>query len=427
MSEQPLADGLTAAVPRQLPGPGPDPAAARAAMVARLEEEGALHAGPVRDVLLDLSREGLMPQGYVRRSGLDELPVQWQLLDWSVPADRVEHLAALHCGESVLIQHDGEPVLGREAGVRRTGGTMTSMSSGMFMTAVLMEQLGLRPGLRVADVGTGAAVTCAIAARICGDEHVVSVDRDPYVTEAARHHLAGLGLHPTLVSGDGEAGWPALAPFDRIFASYSLARVPAPWLEQLAPGGTALLHLTTGSPSWPGLAVVSKDLAGRTAGEFRPVRYGHRAGHGLDWIFLKKPFRDRIEARDGGTVSQSRKALPPDTARGFWLALNFLHPGLVRKGGTDDLVIGAPACGSWVTARPGSTGGWEVTSAGPRDIWEEIQHTAARWQAAGGPTTYRLHFDGDGQQRLGAGSGRHELSWTLPTADTSAATSQGAR
>lgn len=46
MPEQPLADGLTAAVPRQLPGPEPNPAAARAAMVARLEEEGALHAGP---------------------------------------------------------------------------------------------------------------------------------------------------------------------------------------------------------------------------------------------------------------------------------------------------------------------------------------------------------------------------------------------
>lgn len=207
MPEQPFADGLTTAVPRQLPDPGPDPAAARAAMVARLEEEGALHPGPVRDALLDIPREVLMRQGYVRRTALDELPVQWQLLDWSVPADRVEHLDTLHCGESVLIQHDGEPLLGRDAGVRRTGGTMTSMSSGMFMTAVLMEQLALRPGLRVADVGTGAAVTCAIAARICGDQHVVSIDRDPHVTEAARHHLAALGLHPTLVTGDGEAGF----------------------------------------------------------------------------------------------------------------------------------------------------------------------------------------------------------------------------
>ncbi|MEU9182616.1 methyltransferase domain-containing protein [Streptomyces sp. NPDC048550] len=295
------------------------------------------------------------------------------------------------------------------------------------MTAVLMEQLQPRPGLRVADVGTGAAVTCAISARVCGDQQVVSIDRDPYVAEAARHHLAALGLHPTLVTGDGEAGWPMMAPFDRIFASYSLARVPAPWLEQLAPGGTALAHLTTGSPSWPALAVISKDPAGQVTGELRPVRYGHRAGHGLDWIFLKKSFRDRIAARDGATVTHNRQAPPPDTARGFWLALNFLNPVLVRKGGADHLVIGAPACRSWVAARPAGAGGWDVAASGPRDIWEEIQHTQALWQAAGRPAVYRLRFGSDGQQQLSAGSGRRELTWTLPTANTPAAPPEGAR
>ncbi|MFI5987544.1 hypothetical protein ACIBEA_42620, partial [Streptomyces sp. NPDC051555] len=132
MPEHPLADGLTAAVPRQFPAPGPDPAAARAAMVARLEEEGALHPGPVRDVLLELAREVLMRQGYVRRTEVDEVPVQWELLDWSVPADRAEFLDVLYCGESVLIQHDGDPILGRAAGTRRTGGTMTSLSSARF-------------------------------------------------------------------------------------------------------------------------------------------------------------------------------------------------------------------------------------------------------------------------------------------------------
>ncbi|MFE3558737.1 protein-L-isoaspartate O-methyltransferase [Streptomyces sp. NPDC059193] len=418
MPEHPSTDGLTAAVPRQFPEPSTDPAAARAAMVARLEDEGAVHPGPVRDALLRIPREVLMPQGYARRTALDELPVQWQLLDWTAPADRAEHLEALHCGESVLIQHDGERILGRHAGERRTGGTMTSMSSGMFMTAVVMEQLGLRRGLRVADVGTGAAVTCAIASHICGDRNVLSLDRDPHVTEAARHHLAALGVHPTLITGDGEALWPALAPFDRIFATYSLARVPEAWLEQLAPGGRALLHLTTGSPSWPGLAVVSKDPADHITGQFRPVRYGHRAGHGLDWIYLKKPFRDRIETCDGATIAHTRQAPPPDNAPGFWIALNFLHTGLVRKGGTDDLIIGAPACGSWVSARPDSTGGWEVASAGPRDIWAEIQDTASRWHAAGSPDAYRLRFESDGQQRLTAGPGRHELAWTLPNSPT---------
>ncbi|MEU9182615.1 hypothetical protein AB0C90_38580 [Streptomyces sp. NPDC048550] len=106
MRHHPVAD---ATLPHQSAELPPDPVAARAAMVARLGAEGALHPGPVRDALLELPREVLMPQGYVRRTALDELPVQWQLLDWSVPADRAEFLDVLHCGESVLIQHDGEP------------------------------------------------------------------------------------------------------------------------------------------------------------------------------------------------------------------------------------------------------------------------------------------------------------------------------
>ncbi|WP_250405179.1 hypothetical protein [Streptomyces cellostaticus] len=49
-------------------------AAARAAMVARLEESGALGPGPVREALLALPRQILMPQAYVRRSAPDETP-----------------------------------------------------------------------------------------------------------------------------------------------------------------------------------------------------------------------------------------------------------------------------------------------------------------------------------------------------------------
>jgi hypothetical protein len=58
-----------------------DQAAARAAMVARLEKEGALGPGPVRDALLTLPREVLIPQAYVRRSAPGESPSRWDLLE----------------------------------------------------------------------------------------------------------------------------------------------------------------------------------------------------------------------------------------------------------------------------------------------------------------------------------------------------------
>ncbi|MEV5704794.1 hypothetical protein [Actinoallomurus sp. NPDC052274] len=97
----------------------------------------------------------------------------------------------------------------------------------------------------------------------------------------------------------------------------------------------------------------------------------------------------------------------------MWLALNHRHPGLVRRFSAEDLVISAPDCGSWVTARPDGTDGWVVTAGGPRDIWGEIQDTAARWRAAGEPDTYRLEFRPSGKQQASAGSGSDTLSWQL--------------
>ncbi|MFJ6934596.1 50S ribosomal protein L11 methyltransferase [Streptomyces sp. NPDC101132] len=396
-------------------------AAARAEMVAGLEAAGHLQAGPVRDAFLAVRREVLMPQAYVRRSGPDETPPRWDLLDWAVPADREELLGLLYGGESVLVQHGGEPVLGRVPGPR-SGGSMTAMSSTAGMTVALLQRLGLRPGHRVLDVGTGAGVTAAVACLIAGDAGVVTVDRDEHVTAAARERLALLGHRPTAVTGNGHNGWPAGADYDRIFVSYAVTRVPEAWPQQLAGDGLALATLSTSSPSWPGLAVLTRTGSGRVQARLEAVRLGHRAGHGWSQLYLKPGLRRRIEAVDGGSTRTTHTGPPPDDARGLWLALDHLHPGLVRNWAADHLVIGAPDCGSWVTARPGGSGPWTVTGCGPRDIWAEIQDTATRWQAAGSPSSYQLHRDPDGTQWVGAGSGRNELSWPLPDALQPAAT-----
>ncbi len=392
-------------------------------MVARLERADSLGPGPVREALLALPREVLMPQAYVRRSDLDERPPRWDLLDWSEPGDRAELLSVLYGGESVLIQHDGEPLAGRLRGAR-SGGAITSMSTVMSLTASLLEELGLRPGQRVLDVGTGAGVTAAVACRICGPNGVVTLDRDRNIATAARARLAALGYRPAVVSGSGEDGWSERGPYDRIFVSVAFPRVPEALMDQLAPGGTLLMHITTASPSWPALAVVSRELDGPIISQLRAVEFAHRAGHGRKQIFLSQQLRERIEAkRTDGTEAQvfrSSEAPPSEEARGFWLALDALHPGLVRHRGVDDLAIGAPECGSWMVARPDGSGACAVTASGPRNIWAEIHDTTIRWRAAGEPEVYRLDLDADGEQRVSAGRGQGALTWRLhaPYAET---------
>ncbi|MFI0156650.1 hypothetical protein [Streptomyces lydicus] len=233
-----------------------------------------------------------------------------------------------------------------------------------------------------------------------------------------------LGYRPAVVSGCGEDGWAKGAPYARVFVSFALPRVPEALVSQLAPGGRLLVHITTASPSWPALAVVSRDPEGRIVAQLRAVESAHRAGHGRKQLFLSRQLRERIETRhtDGAEVRLfcSSTVPPPEEARGFWLALDALHPDLVRHRGVDDLAIGAPDCGSWMVAHPDGTGTWEVTASGPRDIWAEIHETALRWRAAGEPESYRLDLEPDGEQRVSAGRRPGALTWRLPAPDTEA-------
>lgn len=365
-------------------------------MVARLGESGALGPGPVREALLAVPRQILMPQAYVRRSAPDESPPYWELLDVSRPGDREELRERLHSGDSVAIQHDGEPILSRPPG-SRCGGAITAMSSTMSLTADLLQQLDLRPGQRVLDVGTGAGVSAAAACFVCGDAGVVTLDIDPHVTEAARERLSALGYRPATVTGDGTTGRAAAGPYDRILVSFAVRHVPQALVEQLAPGGRALMTLGTSSPSWPGLAVIERGQDGSVEAELRAVEFGHRAGAGFDRLFLSAVFRAEI-ATAAGWTQRSQLAPPSDTALGMWLTLDNLYPGLVRDFGAEDLTIGAPGCRSWMRVRPVGRRRWEVTTSGPRAIWAEIQDVAGRWRAAGAPDVFQIHFDADGGQ-----------------------------
>jgi protein-L-isoaspartate O-methyltransferase len=389
-----------------------DAAAARAAMVARLCEAGDLSPGPVADALLAVPRQLLMPRVYARRSAPDETPPRWELLDWSVPGNRQELLRVLHSGDSVAVQHDGERLLGRTAGGVRSGGAMTAMSSVMGMTAGLLQGLDLRPGQRVLDVGTGAGVTAAVACFVSGEEGVATIDLDEHVSAAAAARLADVGYRPSMVTGNGEAGWPEAAPFDRVFVSFAVPRVPPALVEQLAPQGRMLATVGTNSPSWPGLAVITTTMRGRVVGELPAVEFGHRAGWGWERLFLSAAFCRQMATHEGGTV-RGQRLPPPKEARGFWMALDHLRSGLVCNVSAEHLQIDAPRCGSWVRVIPDGAGTCSVTAFGPRAIWQEIEEVMAQWREAGEPESYRIEFDADGAQWAVAGCERTTLSWSL--------------
>jgi protein-L-isoaspartate(D-aspartate) O-methyltransferase len=141
-----------------------------------------------------------------------------------------------------------------------------------FIVALMTHLLQLRPTDRVLEIGTGSGYQTAVLAELAG--HVWSIEIVPDLARDAEARLARLGYENIAVrAGDGYAGWPEEAPFDRILVTAAAARVPEPLLAQLAPGGLMVIPLADGSDGEV-LTLVRKDGRGRVSTErLMPVRF----------------------------------------------------------------------------------------------------------------------------------------------------------
>lgn len=129
---------------------------------------------------------------------------------------------------------------------RLRDGELVSSSSQPSLMAKMLDALDVRDGDNVLEIGAGTGYNAALLCHRLGDEHVTTVDLDEEITESARSHLAALGYHPAVVTGDGARGCPARAPFDRILVTCTLPLIPLPWLGQCRPGARILAPLSTG-------------------------------------------------------------------------------------------------------------------------------------------------------------------------------------
>lgn len=117
-----------------------------------------------------------------------------------------------------------------------------------YVVAYMTEQLALTPDSRVLEIGTGSGYQAAVLSRIA--RAVVSIERYRTLADAARERLRTLGYANVVVrAGDGLAGAPDAAPFDRIIVTAATENVPEALVAQLGAGGTMVLPL--GSRSGP--------------------------------------------------------------------------------------------------------------------------------------------------------------------------------
>ena len=110
------------------------------------------------------------------------------------------------------------------------------------IVAEMTTALELGPRLKVLEVGTGSGYQAAVLAHLC--RRLYTIERHRTLAEEAESRFAALRLGNIVVQiGDGVAGWPAQAPFDRIIVTAQAEMLPEVLLSQLREGGVMILPI----------------------------------------------------------------------------------------------------------------------------------------------------------------------------------------
>lgn len=140
-----------------------------------------------------------------------------------------------------------------------------------FVVAYMTEQLALKPDHRVLEVGTGSGYQAAVLSQLAGE--VVSIERFRTLADTARERLGRLGCgNVEVVVGDGFAGVPEKAPYDRIVVTAAAENVPQSLVDQLSEGGVMLLPLGPHEGTQH-IVKLTKSSTGLDREELIPVRF----------------------------------------------------------------------------------------------------------------------------------------------------------
>jgi protein-L-isoaspartate O-methyltransferase len=280
-----------------------------------------------------------------------------------------------------------------------SGWEPTSFCPDHTVTRRMLEALAPSPGLRVLEIGTGSGWFAALMA--AAGAEVTSIEIDPELAHAARVRLAGTA---TVITGDGEDGWPAGAPYDAVIASVGTRKVLPSWVEQTRVGGRLVVPLT-GDWYPPGLAVLDRAqdgaigrLAGPAAFDVLRGQAPHRI-RGVDFTLPMTPGRTTdvhpydllrdpaaavaIGQRVSG-VTQAWTAAPGSRAGTLWFY----------------------AMDSWATLSTLEGLPYQVSQAGTRRIYDEVEAAYTCWLQQGRPgvEAWRVGINRAGEQRLYLGA-----------------------
>jgi len=108
-----------------------------------------------------------------------------------------------------------------------------------YVVAFTLQALGIEPGDKVLDIGTGSGYQAAVLAEL--GAHVTSIEKVPFHAEKARKRLSNSGYSVEVLIGDGSVGWLGNSPYDAIAVAASGPYVPEILVSQLRVGGCLVM------------------------------------------------------------------------------------------------------------------------------------------------------------------------------------------
>jgi protein-L-isoaspartate(D-aspartate) O-methyltransferase len=109
-----------------------------------------------------------------------------------------------------------------------------------YTVAFQTEQLDVKPGMHVLEIGTGSGYQTAVLCHV--GAVVYSIERQHELFRTSLKRLPALGYAPKkLIFGDGYKGFPEKAPYDRIIVTAGAPYIPENLLAQLKINGKMVI------------------------------------------------------------------------------------------------------------------------------------------------------------------------------------------
>lgn len=135
-----------------------------------------------------------------------------------------------------------------------------------YTVAFMTQELKLKKGSKVLEIGTGSGYQAAILYKM-GVE-VFTIERNLRLYHPTLKLFDELGIRVRAKYGDGTLGWAEYAPFDGIIVTAGSPDVPEKLKEQLAVGGRMVIPV--GSRTSQKLYVITKEAEDKFATDVIP-------------------------------------------------------------------------------------------------------------------------------------------------------------